>query len=488
MPDSRNLRKSAGLIVFCLFSLMALFSCSEPKLSHLDQIKAKGELRIVTRMGPTTYFIGGNGPSGFEYDLSARFAEYLGVKLSVISADGLGEIQDILNNQQVDMAAAGLSITPHRQKLFHFSPPYQEISVKLVFKQGEFWPRNFKQLDGRLTVLAQSSHAEHLLEQKQQFPWLTWHEVDHLAVDDLVENLLDKNLSYTLIDSNDLALQRRYHPDLAIAFTVAEKEQLAWAFRKEDDDSLYHAAAEFFTHMQVTGDLAQLHEIYYGHLEKFDYVGSKTFLKAARETLTEYRPMFETAGNGELDWRLLAAISYQESHWNPKARSPTGVRGMMMLTNPTAKQLGVKNRLDAEQSIHGGARYYKKVLKKIPSRIAEPDRTWLALASYNVGFGHLEDARIITQHQGANPDKWLDVKERLPLLQQKKWYKHTRHGYARGSEPVHYVDNVRRYYEVLDWLFDEEDVIPIPAEKPEQELLPQRVQSLEKKDIQSNSE
>jgi len=109
--------------------MMGLFSCSEKPTSHLDRVKAKGELRIVTRMGPTTYFIGGNGPSGFEYDLTARFAEYLGVKLSVISAEGLGEIQDILNNQQVDMAAAGLSITPERQKLFHFSPPYQEVSV-----------------------------------------------------------------------------------------------------------------------------------------------------------------------------------------------------------------------------------------------------------------------------------------------------------------------------------------------------------------------
>ncbi len=288
-------------------------------------------------------------------------------------------------------------------------------------------------------------------------------------MDDLVEDVLDGKLAYTLLDSNDLALQRRYHPDLAVAFTVNPKEQLAWAFRKEDDDSLYHAAAEFFAYMQTTDDLAQLQEIYYGHLEKFDYVGSKKFLQASRNKLTKYRPMFEAAGNEQLDWRLLAAISYQESHWNPKARSPTGVRGMMMLTLPTAKQLGVRSRLDPKQSIEGGARYFQKVLNKFPQRIAEPNRTWLALAAYNVGFGHLEDARIITQHQGGDPDIWLDVKERLPLLQQKKWYKFTKYGYARGSEPVHYVDNIRRYYEVLDWLFEREptpDLIdPIDDEK-----------------------
>ncbi len=469
--DSRKSILSIAIFILSLTSLVGLSSCSQQKMTHLDKVKAKGELRIATRMGPTTYFIGGNGPSGFEYDLAARFAEYLGVKLSVISAEGLGEIQDILNSQQVDMAAAGLSITPERQKLFHFSPPYQEISVKLVFKQGNFWPRNFSQLDGKLTVLAQSSHAEELLKQKQNEPWLSWHEVNHLAVDDLVESVLDGKLSYTLLDSNDLALQRRYHPDLAIAFTVVEKEQLAWAFRKDDDDSLYHAAAEFFAHMQATEDLAQLQEIYYGHLEKFDYVGSKTFLKAARETLTQYIPLFKSAGNEQLDWRLLAAISYQESHWNPKARSPTGVRGMMMLTLPTAKQLGVKSRLDPKQSIDGGARYFQKVFNKFPARIAEPNRTWLALAAYNVGFGHLEDARILTQHQGGDPDKWLDVKERLPLLQQKKWYKYTKYGYARGSEPVQYVDNIRRYYEVLDWLFEKESEPNVAKENHDHDAL-----------------
>ena len=156
-----------------------------------------------------------------------------------------------------------------------------------------------------------------------------------------------------------------------------------------------------------------------------------------------------------MDWRLLAAIGYQESHWNPRARSPTGVRGIMMLTLNTAKHIGVKNRLDAEQSIMGGAKYFKIVLKRIPARIPEPDRTWFALASYNIGWGHVEDARILTERQGADPDRWVDVKERLPLLRQRKYYKQTRYGYARGNEPVQYVDNIRRYYETLQWISDE---------------------------------
>lgn len=454
---NNNIYLQLRFSLFFILSSLLFSGCIDSHKTHLEKIKEKGELRIVTRQGPTTYFISGPGPSGFEYDLAARFAEYLGVRLSVISSDDINGILTTLNNGQADLAAAGLTITDDRDRLFHFSPPYQDIDVKLVFKQGQYWPRNIDQLDGKLTVLAQSSHAELLLNLKKEHPLLSWHESNLLSVDDLVESVVDGSLEYTLLDSNDLSLQRRYHPELAIAFTVAKNQKLAWAFRKDDDNSLYTAAAEFFTYMKNSGDLAQLQEIYYGHLSSFDYVGSTRFIEAAQSRLKKFIPLFKKAATKKVDWRLLAAISYQESHWNPKARSPTGVRGMMMLTLPTARHMGVKSRLNAEQSILGGAKYFESILKKIPKRIKEPDFTWMALAAYNVGFGHVEDARIITEHQGGDPDKWLDVKERLPLLRQRKWYKFTRHGYARGDEPLQYVDNIRRYYEVLSWLYEDQE-------------------------------
>src|SRR5690606_726272 len=152
-----------------------------------------------------------------------------------------------------------------------------------------------------------------------------------------------------------------------------------------------------------------------------------------------------------LDWHLLAALAYQESHWNPTAKSYTGVRGFMMLTQDTANDLGINNRLNPEQSIIGGARYFKSLHSRLPDRIGEPDRTWLALAAYNVGLGHLEDARILAQHHGANPDKWVDVQEYLPLLAKRKYYKFTKHGYARGWEPVEYVQNIRNFQTIIAW-------------------------------------
>ena len=205
----------------------------------------------------------------------------------------------------------------------------------------------------------------------------------------------------------------------------------------------------------------------FDYVKKFDYVGTKHFLDATDKKLNQYLDYFKDAGlNHNLDWRLLAALSYQESHWNPRAKSPTGVRGMMMLTLPTAKQMKVTNRLSAEQSIVGGAKYLKKILARVPDTINNPDRTWFALAAYNVGWGHVQDARKITELEGDNPNKWVDVKKRLPLLRQKKYYKFTRYGYARGDEAVAYVTNIRRYYETLSYLHQEprfQDLPDIPA-------------------------
>jgi membrane-bound lytic murein transglycosylase F len=138
--------------------------------------------------------------------------------------------------------------------------------------------------------------------------------------------------------------------------------------------------------------------------------------------------------------------------WKPRAKSPTGVRGIMMLTQPTAKQVGVKNRLKPEQNIRGGAIYLRKLIKRVPKSVQYPDNVWFAMASYNVGWGHVNDARKITEQQGGDPSRWADVKKRLPLLVKKRYYRKTRYGYARGDVAVQYVDNIRRYYDALVWL------------------------------------
>ncbi|TQV86544.1 membrane-bound lytic murein transglycosylase MltF [Aliikangiella coralliicola] len=442
--------------------------------SKLEQIKQRGTLNVVTRNSPTTYYENADGFAGVEYELVTQFAESLGVKPNFIVNDNLKEISDMVNSGEVDFAAAGLTVTPQREQNLRFAPTYQRITSKLVFKQGKKWPRNISQLEGELRVVAHSSYSQELLKLKPKYPQLHWSETTEQTAEELLMMVLDETIDYTIVDSTELALNRRFHPELAVAFTIGKPQSLAWAFSQTDDYSLFSKAIEFFGQQNANGKISHIQEKYYSHVEKFDYVGARQFHRAAQKKLDQYKNYFVNAAGEDIDWRLLAAVSYQESHWKPKAKSPTGVRGMMMLTLNTARQLGVTNRLDVKQSINGGAKYFRKVKRRVPDRIEEPDRTWFALAGYNVGWGHVEDARIITQMQGGNADKWSEVKERLPLLQKKKWYKKTKHGYARGGEPVKYVTNIRRYYDVLVWL-DEEQQAPEPT--PEEKNQETRVAS-----------
>ena len=292
---------------------------------------------------------------------------------------------------------------------------------------------------------------------QQQFPGLSWHADPELESDELLILVWQQLIEYTIADSNELSVNRHIYPELKPAFDISEPEPLAWAFPLGEDNSLLDEAKSFFKEIKENGTLERLIDRYYGHIEDFDYVGTRRYQAHIEQRLPQFRNFIkEAADEIVMDWRLMAAIGYQESHWDPDAVSPTGVRGIMMLTRAAAKDMNVADRKDPEQSIRGGARYLARMLQRIPERVPEPDRTWLALAAYNVGHGHLEDARNLTQKNKGNFDRWVDVKENLPLLSQKKWFQQTRYGYARGREPVRYVDNIRTYYDILVWLTEQQ--------------------------------
>jgi membrane-bound lytic murein transglycosylase F len=423
------------------------------KKSNLQKILDRGYIRIGTLFGTSSYYATADGYSGFEYELAKQYADHLGVELKVVPSYQLKTLFRKLDNNTVDFLAAGLAATSSRLAQYKFAPSYNEVSQKLVFKQGNTWPREIESLQGDLLVLADSSHSENLLLLEEKYPQLAWKETVDFDNEELLIKVLAGEINYTIIDSHALAMSRHFYPEISVAFTIKDPEPLAWALNKKLDDSLLSSLIEFFGEVHHDGTLFALNDKYYGHVEDFNYVDTRLFIKAVAKKLPKYQHLFEKYAN-DIDWKLLAALSYQESHWNPKARSYTGVRGLMMLTLATAKQMGVASRLDPEQSIQGGAKYFQRMINKIPDRIPTPDRTWFALASYNVGFGHLNDARIITQRQGGDPDRWYDVKSRLPLLKQKKYYQHTKYGYARGDEPVRYVESIRRYYESLSFLDD----------------------------------
>lgn len=428
-----------------------LSACSEPR-STLDQVRQSGELRVLTRESATTYYEGPRGPAGVEYELAQRFAEHLGVKLHLLVAPSLDTLLNRLRAGKAQLAAAGLAVTARRREWLRFTPPYQSVVPQVIYRRRTPRPADLDALSGHLEVVAASGHAERLERAEEKHPNLRWYANPKLSSEELLSLVSEQVLDYTVMNSNEFALNRRFYPELRVAFPLGKPERLAWAFPRARDESLYREAVAFFKQLETSGELAQLLERYYGHVKDYDYVGTRAYQRHVRERLPRYRERFQAAAESNgLDWRLLAAMAYQESHWNPRAVSPTGVRGIMMLTLATAEHIGIDKRTDAEQSIDGGARYLRWLLDRIPDQVPEPDRTWMAVAAYNVGLGHLEDARGITRRRGGDPDRWVEVKKNLPLLRERKWYRDTAHGYARGNEPVRYVENIRSYYDILVW-------------------------------------
>ncbi|VAW66918.1 Membrane-bound lytic murein transglycosylase F (EC 4.2.2.n1) [hydrothermal vent metagenome] len=429
------------------------------KPNMLNQVLQNGELVIVTRNSATTYYVGPNGPTGFEYDLAKQFADSLGVKLRVVTNDNLNDMFNMLKNGRAHFAAAGLTITEARKEHLRFTASYMEVTEQFIYNNQSYRPKNINDLnDGVLEVIDGSSHVESLNKLKKNNPELNWITQSSIDSEQLL-NLVEKQLiDYTIADSNEVALNQRFLLELRVAFEISKPKQLAWAFPKNEDSSLYDKAMSFFWRNLNSGEITQLTEKHYGHVDKFDYVGNRIYIRHIATRLSKYLDMYHAAAlKYNIDWRLLAAMGYQESHWNPKAVSPTGVRGIMMLTLHTAGLMGVKNRLDPQSSIQGGAKYLDQIRKRFPDNLTEPDRTWFAMAAYNVGYYHVIDAQKIAVMQGKNPNNWLDLQTTLPLLAQKKWYKKTKYGYARGWEPVKYVTNIRRYYDLLEYQLSQDE-------------------------------
>jgi len=419
----------------------------------LNQIIENGELIVVTRNGSTTYYEGPNGYTGFEYELAKKFADSLGVRLKIITSDNLPDIFNMLNTGQAHLAAAGLTITDARKQHVRFTASYMDVTEQIIYNRRSYRPRTVADLDdGILEVIEGSSHVESLEELKFEFPELSWSTQTDMESEQLLYLIENRLIDYTVADSNELQLNQRFLLDIRVAFNISDPKQLAWAFPKTKDLSLYDKAMSFFWRSLNNGEITHLTENHYGHVDKFDYVGNRIYIRHIGTRLNKYIDWYkEAADKYNLDWKLLAAMGYQESHWNPLAVSPTGVRGIMMLTLKTAGQLGIKNRLDPKSSIFGGAKYLDQIRKRFPDDLKEPDRTWLAMASYNVGYYHVTDAQKIARQLGKNANKWSDMQDILPLLARKKWYKKTSRGYARGWEPVKYVTNIRRYYDLLDY-------------------------------------
>ncbi len=321
--------------------------------SQLEQIRQRGEIRVGTIYGPTSYYQRDDLAQGFDYELAQHYAEWLGVKLTIIPVNTTDELVTLLKKGKVDLAAAAIMVTQERRELFRFGPGFYQVSPKLVYRNGKPKPASLNDIKGKLVVAAGSTGEDLLKEMSKENPKLTWSTSHNADVEELLKQVVDGKIDYTVVQDTVLARTQRYYPELTEGLTLAQKQTVAWAMSKLPDDSLYASVIDFFGQRFMDGAIAKLDEKYFGHVQNFDFVDTRTFLQRAKSLLPKYQPLFQTHAKN-IDWRLLAAISYQESHWDPQARSYTGVRGMMMLTEPTAKAMGVNDRLHPEESIKGG--------------------------------------------------------------------------------------------------------------------------------------
>jgi membrane-bound lytic murein transglycosylase F len=427
-----------------------LGSCSSPP-SLLERILSDGKLRVITLSSPTTYYADEGESKGLEHELAARFAKHLGVELELFPANNYRELFTAIARGQAHIAAAGLSRNAWQDEAVAFGPVYQTLRAQVIYRRGTKRPRAVADLAGATIEVSEASAHVALLEHvRGTVHNLRWSE-HGASAEAMIRNVTRGQVAYTVVNSNEFNLLRHYYPEAAVAFDLGGDE-VAWALPKGAED-LREQVATYFAELEATGELEAVLDRNDHPVEDFDFVGSRAFVRHLSSRFPQYQATFEQAGRESgIDWRLLAAISYQESHWDSAAVSPTGVRGLMMLTELTAQMMEVADRNDPHASILGGARYFQNVLKKIPERIPADDRMWLALAAYNIGFGHVEDARIITEMQGGNPDSWEEVRIRLPLLSNEDWHSRVERGFARGAVPVEYVDNVRRYYTLLQWM------------------------------------
>ncbi len=410
------------------------------------------ELVVLVRNSPTTRFLGADGKyTGIEQDLAELFARDIGKPLRMIERNRFADILPSLRRHSAHLAAAGLSVTEERRQHFDFGPAYLSVQKVVAYNTGSLPPRNLRQLVGkRVAAVAGSSSADQLRAERVNLPDLKWEEVHVADSMTLLDRLSDGDYDYVVVDSNVLDLAQNFSPNIGRAITLGAPEALAWALPKDAEPLLLQHVKDFFDRINADGTLRVLLDRYYGHIERLNTGDIVAFLQRRTSVLPKYRAMFQEAQElTDIDWRLLAALGFQESHWNPLATSPTGVRGLMMLTAATADRMGVTDRLDARQNILAGARYLKILRDTLPARIPEPDRTWMALAAYNVGYGHLEDARILAQRRGLNADSWIDLRKTLPLLARSDYYTTVRRGFARGGEAVILTENIRNYYDIL---------------------------------------
>ncbi|MAF91745.1 MAG: membrane-bound lytic murein transglycosylase MltF [Bdellovibrionota bacterium] len=431
-----------------LFLLAFNVSCDFNKL--FTSFSPDSQLVAVTKNSPTTYYFDRyDDKSGFEYELLKAFAEASGRKLKLLTASNISEMKSLLDKNKVDVIASGISVTEERMRAnWQFGPVYAQTKELLICRKGVRIQAKKESsfLGKKLFVVNNSTYVSSL--QEAGFDLEYWQKQD-TNTEDLLDRVENQEIDCTVSDEHIYQLQRKFTENLINLGPIQKSQSLAWVIDPKNKKLKEQLDKWMFDFLE-SGKLEDVYEKYYGYSNyKFNHFDIQTFNERILERLPKYKDIFvKAAKKYNFPWELIAAVSYQESHWDERAVSPTGVRGLMMLTRKTARLMKV-NRLVPEQSVDGGVRYLLSLHKTLPKSIKEPDRTWVSLAAYNVGLGHIFDVRRLIRQSRGEPNSWKEIKFYLPYLSKEKVYRNLKYGYARGYEPVKYVRRIRTYYEIL---------------------------------------
>lgn len=445
------MRSLYPLRVIVLVGLLAWLAIKSTDTPPLPDWRAGELVAIVPDASMVT-------DSAFESELLALFGQHLNVRVKLLKLPPDEAVATLLAGR----AHLALGFRSHSHPALRYSTSYQRLNERAVCATRT--PRRIDGLYERQLVVARESAQEWALRKvREEYDELAWDTRKGATTALLVRALAEGEVDCTVANEEQLATLRNFFPELGGGLSLNADTELSWAIAADGDPRLLDEANRFLAQMSESRALAHILDRYYGHNDRLNAIDIAAFIADVQNRLAHYRQWFEDAADlTGIDWRLIAALAYRESRWDPLATSFTGVRGMMMLTEATADRMGVQNRLDARESIMAGARYLQLLKEQLPLRISEQNRLWLALAAYNQGMGHLEDARVLAARQGLNPDVWAEVKSVMPWLSRPEYYAHSKHGQARGGEAVVHVETVRLYQDMLKRLDAEGKLVKVP--------------------------
>ena len=435
------------LLVLFFLGLLCLSGCGKNRT--LERIRESGTITVITNNNAHSYYTYRDQEMGFEYDVAKAFADFLGVELKIEVSESWDKLLPSLDKGAGEVVAASVTITPSRSKSVDFSREYLAVQQMVITHKSNKEIKSIQDLNGKSIHVRQgTSYEERLRALKRAGLDIDIKVRQDVLTEELIEDVEKGEIEVTIADSNVALLNHRYYPDVRIAFPIEKRQSLGWAVKK-GERALQNKINEFFETIEKNGTLQEIYDRYYASAERFDHLDIKRFQERIETRLPKYeRTIKHAADLYGLDWRLVTALIYQESQFNPWAKSFSGVRGLMQLTLPTAKDMGVENRLNPHESILAGTRYLRQ-LYDLYDKAPEPDRMLISLAAYNVGKGHVLDARRLASKMNLDPNKWSSLEKTLPLLSDAKYYQKSRFGYCRGREPVFHVQNILTYYDIL---------------------------------------